>query len=443
MGLTSHELTRLLSDAVDAVIDLAARHGYRELPVAEYEVRWLEQVDPSHGEGRSETRNEPSFSVVQWQLRDEIAQEPAVGRLELEAREFIRTEGKVLPTFSFLSNPADRLLGIYFGIVGALKLDANVAERVAAQFIEDLSSPVATVRLVFQVERFEAPGPFDLADGISLRPISKDNIDEHGRLDEFRMLTSAFPRVSTSDWICECKGSFPKDTMEPFNDFRRDAADLICAALNLTKGGRALFTLLSDRMESAFLVMGTGRNPNPVASASTGDKLTLTSENVVTAQTIFSAVEPITTGDSLKYLRLAFRRLRAAASRTDRGDQLVDYVIALESLLATDSLRLETTFRIRLRGAALLSSRFGSPRERMSLLARIYDLRSKVVHGNADIDKVLDILPQAEDVLRDIFVWYLLDRRGHRSVESIRDKLDEELVSGGERWARGTEASDS
>ncbi|WP_405004965.1 HEPN domain-containing protein [Kitasatospora purpeofusca] len=92
-------------------------------------------------------------------------------------------------------------------------------------------------------------------------------------------------------------------------------------------------------------------------------------------------------------VQLALRRvLRAMSERRDPADVLIDSVIAWENLFGTKDG--EPTFRITMCLATLLRD---DPEERVQLrteLGKIYNLRSKIVHGSADL-KPADV-PQCD-----------------------------------------------
>jgi hypothetical protein len=81
-----------------------------------------------------------------------------------------------------------------------------------------------------------------------------------------------------------------------------------------------------------------------------------------------------------KDLELAIRRFSQGCERSSPLDALVDFVIALESLLLPGEERGEYRYRMSLRGAALLGK---DPLDRAAVkgnLAEAYDIRSKIVH---------------------------------------------------------------
>jgi len=125
--------------------------------------------------------------------------------------------------------------------------------------------------------------------------------------------------------------------------------------------------------------------------------------------------------------------MRTAASRREAEDHLVDCVIGLERLLAPDTSHLKSTFRFQLRGAALLPDRFGGPAERIKLLKELYGLRSKVVHGGAEQEKVDRFCIKAEEILREVVLWYLEHGAAIGDAQAVVKRIDEVMIAGGTR----------
>jgi len=81
-------------------------------------------------------------------------------------------------------------------------------------------------------------------------------------------------------------------------------------------------------------------------------------------------------------VRVATRRLRAALSRDDDEDRIVDLCIGLEALLGGGSGAGEIVHKISVRAAAILSrSGWGRSSDILSAMKDVYTYRSKVVHG--------------------------------------------------------------
>jgi Apea-like HEPN len=86
----------------------------------------------------------------------------------------------------------------------------------------------------------------------------------------------------------------------------------------------------------------------------------------------------------LDRIELALTRiLRAIAERLEPSDVLIDSVIAWESLFGTKDG--EPTFRVTTCLALLLEQSFQARKDLRQRLSRIYNLRSKVVHGGGNL----------------------------------------------------------
>jgi len=84
---------------------------------------------------------------------------------------------------------------------------------------------------------------------------------------------------------------------------------------------------------------------------------------------------------------LAARRLVSAiARRVDHGDALIDAVMSWENLVGTST---EVTFRVTAALAKLLEGDAARRRALRKALAKVYDVRSRVVHGVVVKDAVV------------------------------------------------------
>ena len=433
------ELIDLAQRAVSAVISLAEHTGkYPDLPTYQYEVFWLEPTGNGNSTGKREEREQPSYGILTQQIGDQINEHPDVQKFSSFADDFAGTEGKFFPAFGRMMLGTGLLLEEYFNRVGQLKLDDEILDQACTEYMDDLQSPTAVVRSVYWVKNFAAPSEFclDLDNEIKFRPITERDIDIYGKVPSSPFVGKPL-WLNSSDWICEIRQVSPKDTMEVINR-QSEVIDQISVALNLAKEGDASFTLLEKSIESPFLYAGRVSNDQRISSSGVGGPMVLDESGVLNVVSIYDKVKRLSVESRYQHLRLPFRRVRDAASRQEQEDVLVDHVIGLESLLASDSDRLETTFRFRLRGAALLPDSFGDARERIKLMTDLYNLRSRVVHGDDAKQAVSEMLPIAENVLRTIFLWYIdhVDTLGN--TKQIIRALDEAMVSVGQSWARST-----
>lgn len=109
--------------------------------------------------------------------------------------------------------------------------------------------------------------------------------------------------------------------------------------------------------------------------------LTLTSDNLEDWQTWLERLlehEP-----ELEKLSIGIRHLLSAVNeREDPDDKLLDAVVAWENLFGVKQ---QTTFRVTAALACLLCSEPDIYKEKQKQLSTIYDVRSKVIHGSADV----------------------------------------------------------
>jgi hypothetical protein len=240
--------------AVEAVISIAKEHGIEHaLPSVRYTVQWFEQVEANRSIGKTEEREEPSFSLLARDFNDQIASDPSVAELTRLANEFVSAEGKLFPWFFRYDDhrTGSLLLGVYFNQSRSLVVHEETITAICKQFEEDLQADTATARAVFQVRQFGADEMFSLAKGIIFRPVTSDDVDRYGR-GELNSLGQVVVWLDLKDWICEVEGSVPKNNMEGFNNFQ-NALDDIIVALGLTTPGRAQFSLLEKKNHEPLL----------------------------------------------------------------------------------------------------------------------------------------------------------------------------------------------
>src|SRR5262249_42901237 len=113
---------------------------------------------------------------------------------------------------------------------------------------------------------------------------------------------------------------------------------------------------------------------------------------------------------------------------------------------ASDSPQLETTYRFRLRGAALLPPELGTVAERMAIMNRLYRFRSQTVHASKTVhgagkresserEALRKTCLEADSVLRAILRWFVRRSERREELAALPQALDIALVEGGEKWA--------
>lgn len=450
--MTVDDLAETLRDTITAVISLARDRGISQLPATKYTVTWWQATDdPTRSSGMREDREELCPLGLWIEVSEHHAYSEAVRSYCDGVHRFSGMHGKWIPAFGAENSISlqPRLLFVeYFNRVGALRLDENVVTTICNDFLREIESDTIKALVVFRVENFDAPMPIRLESGTTLRPITENEIDRYSRLSWLGMSLSDDDWISSGDWVCEILRDVPKQPMGAFNALPGEIED-VAAAVALTSPGRVIFKEIHTGLAQPFVCFFFGRGGHPVMTSRSGGTVSLSADDVLRLQATYQAVRDVSTNDQLAALRLPIRRLRLSGERPNDEDRLVDCVIALENLLAPDSPALETTYRIALRGAAILPDDFGTPSLRMKLLKGLYEFRSKVVHGSKTArgggkvrpNSVVDA-EQAENVLRSVLGWYLT-QCPIPTPDTVAKRLDDAMVTGGASHARPTRIVDS
>jgi hypothetical protein len=146
------------------------------------------------------------------------------------------------------------------------------------------------------------------------------------------------------------------------------------------------------------------------------------------------------TGLDVRKVSVAMRRFNLGYARREREDRLIDYVVALESLLVESEGELR--YRFALRGAALLGVSADSRQAVREVLKAAYKERNSIVHGSKvkatdpleigkDGDKVpfAEFVDRVEEYLRRTITEYLVGHKGE-TKERILQELEIRIVRG-------------
>jgi hypothetical protein len=132
-------------------------------------------------------------------------------------------------------------------------------------------------------------------------------------------------------------------------------------------------------------------------------------------------------------LIIALRLFNQSYSRNTWEDQIIDLTIALESTLLAGT-EVELSSKLSLRGAALLA-RIRNPHETHTLLKRMYNIRSKIVHEGKQLSDFRREAPQpehfvqtCENVVRDTLRTYITQLNDGQSIDDFNKRIDEHVI---------------
>lgn len=420
-------LERLLSNAVKSIISLAKERDLTELPREEYIVNWLEPVDETRSEGKQEVRSR----ISHFDFHELTKGNTEFNCLVEFVEKFVEEKAKLFwwPMRISKSRAPGILLIEYFNKTTELKHNKPKIRSTVKQFLQYWLSETIDVSVLYRVQSFSAEKPFRLSSDIAFRTITMDDIERDASFGFYPSRPA--DTLNINEWICEIRRTIEKgnttDSIAKFN-FIQDSIEPVINALSLSHEGRATFDMLEKSIDSPY-AQSRISGGNSIFSSHAGEKVTLNENGIKTFRRIYKLILGTESGNH-NYLQLPLRRLRASSTRMNHEDHLIDCVIGLESLLAADSPQLETTYRFRLRGAALLPATFGNPTERMHFMNKLYSLRSAIVHGRANQDEIKEYSPRAEDALKAIILWYFRNGATYGKPQDAVQKIDRLLVSG-------------
>jgi hypothetical protein len=209
-----------------------------------------------------------------------------------------------------------------------------------------------------------------------------------------------------------------------------DISDLLALALRAFKQGSLRIGFGTSQVLSPFERIGRLRGGRLDQISRGGGDYSLSSAEIPAFTKFWRKFKAIMEQDH-HYLQIPIRRLRAAGTRAQKEDALVDYVVGLEALLGKDDERTELSYRFRVRGSVVLSKQRNERRLYLRKLGDLYDLRSGIVHGQRISDEKLNTaLPEAEAALRAVWRWYFDRYTDCSSNQPGIAEIDAELVGG-------------
>ncbi len=418
------------------VLQYAKEQGYGPMfPEDHFSVAYWkpQESDPNSSSLVTEDRTREFFPTFYIRFHDLLEGSEPLQSLNVLSQAFVAKHGVEMGKYPKRAY-GTAMLFRYFKKARSFTEDYQIIQMVVDEFKSDITSTREQIRLVYYVENLIAPEPFSLCnDMISFRPVTDTDLDNYAQLKE-DMISPHRHFLDERGWICEGTLEGRKNSYDDFNN-AENLVDDVLNALYLVKAGNARFLLLAKEITNTFL--GVGRMfGGDTLNVGRGGAIELTQSDITEIDEIMSRLVEVSKKKQLKLLRLPLRRIRAAASRRNPADAFLDIVMALETLLANDTLTLEVTHRFRMRGAAILNDEFGSPRDRLDLLNEIYSTRSRIVHGEYESDpgELASLLDKANLVLKAIVRWYL-GRLEDLEPNDVVRMLDEWMVQGASQTA--------
>lgn len=299
-------------------------------------------------------------------------------------------------------------------------LDEANLRPVLKEFVDAVVEGKEIVRSRDAIYPFVLPGgPLELENGVSIRPITKEELWEFGDIDPPNQ-PKPFEQMPTEKWNIvdiEIQRQRRWRSRVPDAIFEAVLAALVIASPGTIQVAPLRWSLdygIRDWSRSGgFPIRRLGR---------WGGAYAVDTLQVSRIQSSWPRIREIMESQD-HYLRLPAKRLVDGGDRERPDDAILDYAIGLEVLL-TEGTRDELKYRFALRGANILTWSGGNKRQCFDELQQFYDTRSSIVHGSrVNETKINSARSVGEKALRDIWWWFFAqDKPSLREATAIIDK---------------------
>ena len=231
-----------------------------------------------------------------------------------------------------------------------------------------------------------------LDDEVYLKKLSIDEINERQPLGVFRWMRDMPVKLDLSDFNTEVVVMSLKkiDNFEEnsyftltniFSEYAGEKINLVLQMFKLYKAGSFI---IDSRVESYPFAQGMIRSSLNKKYISPYNQLTINTDDEIKLQGIYKILKNIIPND--KVLSRSLSRFFIAVDEDSPEEELVDLVIALESILQTvngNPIKEELRYRFSVNGASLISiiDSTNDFFETMEIMRTAYDCRSVIVHG--------------------------------------------------------------
>jgi hypothetical protein len=320
------------------------------------------------------------------------------------------------------------LIGEYLEQAKVFFYYPRIARKIVNAMLRTLESAMVDWIGLMAFEKLHIAGPFPIEKGqLYIRPIEDSDVLLFDRSTGRPLHMAMRFRLPQRDWkICEIRTQGLRGTADGWNSIQ-ETAETLLLALRAFKSGSFKAELISIDIASSFekepgkFLGGRIHNVNGTKSYEMLD------HEIPEFKKFWKKFRYVMT-DQQHYLQVPLRRLMFGAERVRPEDELIDYVVGLESLLSTKNETGELRYRFAARGCVVLASKKAERKNYFEDMKDIYKTRSKIVHGEKfSAETVHRHVALAESALRSIWSWYFKQwyRQGDKkkAIDWIDNKL--------------------
>lgn len=279
----------------------------------------------------------------------------------------------------------DLALPRYLVSLTSLDGDNEEALRVADELLAFAGAESWTTLTTIPIAGLDPSQPPITAGPVRIRSLSPD---EAGQIIEAAALEMERPRLPgpqlrrPAEWsderhVIEVRDRSRKaDPPRPSPTWRK-----VVLALQLQDVPIAGHGFAYSSQEPDWLSVGRLASPVVLPRRPPGEPRMLSSQDLVSVGDLVDHIDDASVESGPVAGRVGLRRFSLGTARQSPSDALVDNVIALEALLLPGGEKRELGFRFAINGALYMGDTLQERQELKKQLSKLYELRSKLVHG--------------------------------------------------------------
>ncbi len=340
---------------------------------------------------------------------------------------------------------AENILGSFLETYLANQIDLHFNEEQFSKtyeiMLKSIRDDFVTVETFIPIERFTMDNDYiELIDGWTIQRVSDERLGElipdwhksGERSMDLGMIQFALVRVSKEKRLVFKKKRPKSEVKEPVKP------DVIMTTLRVLKEGFCSFSNWRRKPIDWLFYrhsISLGFRSTNIPSPTPLHRYHLNTDEI---EELKEYIEMFRYLEEREALEVPIRRFNFGSERESGYDQLIDYMIALESLYL--QLEGELSFRFSLRVSTFVGGSREERSELFNLLRLAYSLRSKIVHGVSSnkINRYLKkeghsfgtLLIKVEDLLRYSIIRFAKLVKSSLSVKNIIESIDDALSQG-------------
>lgn len=274
----------------------------------------------------------------------------------------------------------------------------------------------------------------DLGDGLKIRKITDEELQELWQRSRFAGISRS--EIPFFKHILEFEYKISKNSSLGAHQEKVEHLNELVTALRLFKKGGVSFSTYQVSPKGwksrNNLNLSEFSFTSPKTSYSAGHYVLIEESEIKQFKQFWSIYNKIDF-KNFKFLKMAIDRFNSAYEKRHLEDKLIDYMISFESLFMKETQELRHRLSVRI--SCFIKDKFDERKDLSSNFKTIYDIRSRIVHGESigpkelkklKVESISELISKIEELLRESMKKFIdvINRDAEYNHEVFLEKLD-------------------